>query len=489
MTASTIFNSLLRPGVFLAETQGGSRTPELASFATVYMFGSGATGAFGTPTLCTSLADFTTKFGASASTTAVQLFFRNDRAGGLHFIRTRIAARSLITIDAATAGDLTVVINGVTVTVTVPDSQTVAQVASLLITTIAGSALAGIVTALTGTVAGTVNVFPNDPAVALTVTSADDDVTLSDATPASLPNSTDYIYAIENAFDYDEEWPQGFVLAPEAFANLSVPAQRQAVGVALENLAANKDFDWFAVVDAGPGITTVAALLAEGQLYSTAQGHLGFYGPYVTNLEGVAVPVSAGVVGVATRRYRQEGFQEPFAGAKFPVRGVTDVVTRFSNTEQGVLNPEGVNLVRFLRNKGVVIWGMRTRSANSYYTFAHTRVILNVLNGTLRRAYDFDLFSAIDGQGVLLSRLKETADSVCRRLWRGRALFGSSEEEAFQVICNFENNDAADLENGNVLIEVYVAPVPALEKLLIRTVRVPIGQVQTAAAASTSFTG
>jgi phage tail sheath protein FI len=108
---------------------------------------------------------------------------------------------------------------------------------------------------------------------------------------------------------------------------------------------------------------------------------------------------------------------------------------------------------------------------------------MNVLNGTLRGAFDYDIFSAIDGFSILFQRIEGTANSVCRRLWLGKALFGATEADAYAVKCSLENNELDDLENGNVLLEVYAAPSPILEKLLINTIRVNLGAVQDAAAA------
>jgi phage tail sheath protein FI len=77
----------------------------------------------------------------------------------------------------------------------------------------------------------------------------------------------------------------------------------------------------------------------------------------------------------------------------------------------------------------------------------------------------------------LLNSISQTASSVCSRLWRGKALFGATEVEAFEVKCDFENNIASELELGNVILEVYAVPVPAMEKLLINTIRVSVSSL------------
>ena len=485
MVTTTRFASLNRPGTFLSETTAGYRTPEIESHNTVYMVGSSESGAYNTPTLVTNITDFTNQFGASPSENSVRLYFENDSAGKLFFIRTQIATVFTVTIDTINAGSDTVTINGTAVDVTLVGDETNAEAQSAYIQAINASTEADVVTAVAGDSDNVVEIRSDSPGATLTVVGSAD-MTVVDVTPASLPNAFDYVYAIQNTFDTLGliNFEQGFLIAPQAFQNLASASDRLSVGVAMENLCANKDADWVALVDVGPNLTTVAEVQAEGLQYTTAQGHLAFYAPYVKDVNENIVPASAAVAGVATRRYREQGFQEAPAGTRYRLRGVTDVVTRFSNTQQDVLNPLGINLVRYLFNIGVTIWGARTRSNDSFYTFVHVRVIMNVLNGTLRGAFDNEIFTTIDGQGVLFARIRETARSVCRRFWLGRALYGATEQDAFEVVCGPENNIPDDLDNGNVALDVYVAPSPTLEKLAITTIRVGIGQVQASAAAS-----
>lgn len=470
---STIFNSMLSPGVRVVETTQGYRSLEIASHQTVYMVGSSATGDYLNPTQVVSYADFSNVFGASPSEAAVKLFFRNDKRGILYFIRTPIAERHLVSIDTATTGAYTITINGTDVTFN-RTTETVDQITDELISAINLSTVSSQVTAIAGVNSDELIIRSDNPLVDLTVSVTANMTSIND-TPTT-PTSVDYVYAIENSFDVEDDYDQGFLIAPEAFQTLDTSNERVSVGLAMEAHCANNDYDWVAIIDAGSDLTPEQAK-AEGVLYNSPQGHSAYYYPHLVDLDDVVVPASAGVAGVATRRFKEEGFQQPFAGAKFPVLGVKDTVTRVSTQVQDTLNPDGINVVRNLRNKGVVIWGMRTRSTDSFYKFVNTRVIMNVLNGTLRRGFDNDLFSVVDGQGVLLNSISQTAARVCSRLWRGKALFGATEVEAFEVKCDFENNLPEELEQGNVLLEVYAVPAPAMEKMLINTIRLAIGSL------------
>jgi uncharacterized protein len=291
------------------------------------------------------------------------------------------------------------------------------------------------------------------------------------------PTRNEYVATIGNSFDPDFH-PQGYLICPEAFASLAVQGDRTAISVALENLASSEGFDWKTFTDSNFSSNTTALAQAEGLLYTTARGHLSYFFNYLKDLEGNWVPPSAAIAAIGLRRSAEQGFSQPPAGGQYPVKGVTDVQFKVTKAQQAVLNPLGINAIRYFPNKGVLVYGSRTRSSDPYYKFINTRVILNVLIGSLRSAFDNLVFSAVDGQGILFTRIRETAEAICYSLWDGGALFGASPEEAFAVICGRANNPAIDLEQGIVRCDVFVAPSPTMERLMIGITRTAIGQVQ-----------
>lgn len=477
---STVFANFLEPGTRVIESTGGYRTLEIASHTAAYMIGTSSTGSFHTPTLCNSLTDFKNQFGGSASEAAVKMLFRNDPRSILYFVRAAIAQQFQITITTPVAGPYTVAINGSSVTATAIASDTRQQIVTKLIDAINTATIGATVTARPGPGTDQLTIRPDVSTLPLVVTVDVGAATALETTPTAAVQG-DYVSAIESSFDIDDEWPQGFIFAPEAFQRLTSQTDRLAVGSAMHALASDENYDWAAIIDCGPGTDTVAKAQTDGQQYIAPQGHAAYYAPYLIDTEGDTVPPSPAIVGFATASFKERGYHQPYAG-KAPLKGVVGLTTNFGRAEQSILNPLGINLVRNLRRQGIVIWGMRTRSQEPLYRFVHHRVIMNVLNGTLRNGFDSEIFSAIDGFGIMLARFEETARAVCRRMWQGRAFFGQSAAEAFEVKCDFENNPVTDLEAGGVLLQVFAAPSPAVEKLLINTVRVGIGQVQTVAA-------
>jgi len=112
------------------------------------------------------------------------------------------------------------------------------------------------------------------------------------------------------------------------------------------------------------------------------------------------------------------------------------------------------------------------------FQFVNTRVILNVVYGSLRSAFDSQIFNVIDGFGVIFNQIISIGNSILNQLYVRGALFGSRPSDAFQVICDERINPPSDIENGIVNAKVFVTPVPTLERIQIDLIRVAIGQMQ-----------
>ncbi len=233
------------------------------------------------------------------------------------------------------------------------------------------------------------------------------------------------------------------------------------------------------------GIDDTQKLLDDSQQYYNPRGFIAYYGPYLKNASGAWIPPSPYVTGVAIRRYRSEGFQYPPAGVKFPLNGVSAVQIPVNSTQQDILNPRGCNVCRTLPGYGstVFIWGGRTRinqqdAEQRLFQFVNTRVIMNVVYGSLRRAFDSQIFNVIDGFGLVYNKIISIGNSILNELYVRGALFGRRPGDAFQVICDERIQTSAGLESGIVRAKVFVVPVPTLERIEVDLIRVAIGNMQ-----------
>ena len=132
------------------------------------------------------------------------------------------------------------------------------------------------------------------------------------------------------------------------------------------------------------------------------------------------------------------------------------------------------------------VWGSRTRvnrgnAEQALYQFVNTRVILNVIYGTMRSAFDGQIFNVIDGRAVTFNQIRAIAyNTLYENFYVPGALFGSSPANAFEVVCDERNNLGGALENGYVNVKIFVVPVPTLERIEVDLVRVGIGGIPTA---------
>ena len=234
------------------------------------------------------------------------------------------------------------------------------------------------------------------------------------------------------------------------------------------------------------GVDNVNRLFDDSQRYFNPFGFIAFYGPWIENGAGQFIPPSPYVTGVAVRRYRSEGYQFPPAGVKYQLADAVSAQIPINSAQQNLLNPQGCNAIRTLPGypqSAVFIWGGRTRvnpddAQQRLYQFVNTRVILNVVYGSLRNAFDSQIFNVIDGFGIVYNQIISIGNSILNQLYVRGALFGATPSDAFQVICDSRINLPENLENGIVSAKVFVTPVPTLERIQIDLIRVAIGKMQ-----------
>jgi len=245
------------------------------------------------------------------------------------------------------------------------------------------------------------------------------------------------------------------------------------------------------------GMDSHNRLFEEALSYSTTQGFLAYYAPYVKNDVGVFIQPTSYVTGLALRRYRDEasGFRLPPAGAKYSLAGARGVEIQISTAQQEVSNPQGLNALRQLPGYSTVdadtgevfgpvfVWGSRTRvnrgnATQALYSFVNTRVVLNVIYGSMLSAFDGQIFNIIDGRAVTFNQIRAIAhNTLYENFYIPGALFGSTPAEAFEVVCDERNNPGGNLENGFVNVKLFVVPAPTLERIEVDLVRVGIGGI------------
>ena len=103
------------------------------------------------------------------------------------------------------------------------------------------------------------------------------------------------------------------------------------------------------------------------------------------------------VAGVYARIDSRRGVWKSPAGTEANLAGAVGLAARLSDADQDVLNPIGVNAIRFFPSSGNVVWGVRTLAtlADPAYRYVSVRrlAIFSLKNGTPQR----DTIQLLDG--------------------------------------------------------------------------------------------
>jgi hypothetical protein len=181
--------------------------------------------------------------------------------------------------------------------------------------------------------------------------------------------------------------------------------------------------------------------------------------------ELVETPPSGHVAGVWARTDTLRGVHK--APANEPVRGAVDLSYRVTRVEQDLLNPAGVNCIRFFPAEGIRIWGARTLAAEaSEWRYLNVRRLFNMLKESIANGTRWIVFEPNDG--LLWRSIRRDISAFLTRVWRDGALYGRTPQEAFFVKCDEETNPPDVRDAGQVVTLIGVAPVKPAEFVVFK---------------------
>ncbi|MGW0885665.1 phage tail sheath family protein [Streptomyces sp. NPDC002671] len=181
----------------------------------------------------------------------------------------------------------------------------------------------------------------------------------------------------------------------------------------------------------------------------------------VPGVDGVprTVPPSGHVAGVWARTDAERGvFKAP---ANQNLRGVLDLSNVLTDDQNGDLNDKGVNCLRTFPNRGLLVWGARTRSSSRDWRYLNVRRLVSFLSASIQQSSTWAVFEPNDDR--LRAALRQSVTSFLTDQWRQGALLGRNLEEAFYVICDNTNNMQTTIDAGQMVCDIGVAPVRPAE--------------------------
>jgi hypothetical protein len=176
------------------------------------------------------------------------------------------------------------------------------------------------------------------------------------------------------------------------------------------------------------------------------------------------LPPSGFVTGIYARNDIERGVHK--APANEIVRGLTKFEININKSRQDVLNPEGVNCLRFFEGRGNRVWGARTMSSDPEWKYVNVRRLFIYLEHSIEKATQWAVFEPNNER--LWTNLRRTVEDFLYVLWRDGALIGAKPEEAFFVRCDRSTMTQNDLDNGRMICLVGVAPSRPAEFVIFR---------------------
>jgi phage tail sheath protein FI len=178
----------------------------------------------------------------------------------------------------------------------------------------------------------------------------------------------------------------------------------------------------------------------------------------------IDLPPSGFVAGVYARNDVQRGVHK--APANEVVRGAIRFETDVNFDEQGVLNPIGVNCLRFFPGRGNRVWGARTASSDPEWKYVNVRRYFNYVERSIDVGTQWAVFEP-NGE-ALWANVRQTIASFLYNEWRNGALLGTDPKQAYFVRCDRSTMTQNDLDNGRLVCLVGLAVVKPAEFVIFR---------------------
>jgi uncharacterized protein len=183
-----------------------------------------------------------------------------------------------------------------------------------------------------------------------------------------------------------------------------------------------------------------------------------------------AFPPSGALAGLFARTDSERGVWKAPAGTEANIRGAVGLTATLTDRENGVLNPQGLNVIRTFPTIGTVVWGARTlRGADAFsdeYKYIPIRRLALYLEESLYRGTQWVVFEPNDEP--LWAQIRLNVGSFMQTLFRQGAFQGRSPREAYFVKCDRETNPQADVDRGIVNVAVGFAPLKPAEFVILR---------------------
>ncbi|BBM87995.1 phage tail sheath C-terminal domain-containing protein [Candidatus Uabimicrobium amorphum] len=174
------------------------------------------------------------------------------------------------------------------------------------------------------------------------------------------------------------------------------------------------------------------------------------------------VPPSGHIAGIYAYTDNKRGVHKAPAGMGVgSLKTIVGMERNTSKGEQDYLHPRAINVLRSITGAGDCVWGASTLSADPEWKYINIRRLFIMVRVSIARATQWVVFEPNDK--LLWGKVKRNVSAYLSNVWRTGALVGDSEDQAFYVKVDEENNPQSSIDAGELHIDIGIAPVKPAE--------------------------
>ena len=222
----------------------------------------------------------------------------------------------------------------------------------------------------------------------------------------------------------------------------------------------------FAVLDSVDGQLPADVQQTRGSIDTS---HAALYYPWLR----ISDPVSGTEIdnspsghlcGIYARNDIERGVHK--APANVVIQLATGLELLLNREQQRLLNPDGINCLRFFPRRGYRVWGARTTSSDPEWRYVNVRRYSIYLERSIETGTQWAVFENNTAQ--LWNQIRTTIENFLLAEWKRGCIVGSKPEQAFFVRCDRSTMRQSDLAHGRLICDVGVALIKPAEFVIFR---------------------
>jgi uncharacterized protein len=177
------------------------------------------------------------------------------------------------------------------------------------------------------------------------------------------------------------------------------------------------------------------------------------------------VPPGGHVAGIYAHTDIERGVNK--APANQLVKGAVDLELTIESHQQDSLNLQGINCIRNISGKGILVWGARTLSSDAKKKYVSVCRLLIYLDQSIKEGTAWAVFEP--NNETTWVKIKASVECFLTQTWKNGILVGVKPQDAYFVNCDRNiTMTQNDIDNGRLIILVGVAPIKPAEFLILR---------------------